>query len=321
MTWYAGGLSYDATSQKLNDNGIHHEGRDRLPKRFTREAIRSIVANVLFYAGYTVTGKRTRSKDNRIILKGEGSYIERYARAMNARRSPAVEPLINEQLANAVIERRYKNQMAGRKSLDWVALLTPILYWRNVIMRADVKEGWHFYHPRSAGPWIDGDRLDNEMVSRLSGVKFPEELRFLIRQFVEARVGDESRLKAESDIKRIEQQMETLTDLLLNNMIERSSYNTRYIQLERALTDAKALLSHETETDGLMNKLSDLGATISGMRLANRKLALAHLFERVDIDDNGVIAKLTLKPWARTAWREIVFAVRALYTNSAPGEI
>ena len=311
LAWYASGLSYDATSAKLNDNGIRHEGRDRLPKRFTREAIRSIVGNVLYYAGYTVVGHRTRSKDNRITLAGDGTYVERYARSVNARRSPAVEPLIDEQLANSVIERRFKNQQTGRKAMDWVALLTPILYWHDVKLRADVKEHWHFYHPRGAGPWINGDNLDNEIITRMSQLAFPEEMREMIRRSVAERIGDENRMKAVADVAKIEHQMEVLTDLLLNEQIQRTSYNERFIGLERALGHAKRQLTKETEIDVLMNALTDLGSHILGMRAVNRKRAIAYIFDRIDLDDEGQISKLTLKPWARIAWGEIAFTMRA----------
>lgn len=210
--------------------------------------------------------------------------------------------------------------MAGRKSMDWIALLTPILYWHDIKLRADVHENWHYYHPRGAGPWINGDALDNEMIMRLSKIQFSDEMRVIIRKNTAERVGDERRLKAIADIAKIERQMETLTDMLLNDQIQRPSYNERYTGLERALSDARRLLSRETEIDVLMATLSDLGAHITGMRVVNRKRAVAHIFERIDLDDAGQIARLTLKPWACTAWGEIAFAMRQ-YANHAPGEI
>ena len=332
LSWYASGLSYDAVAGKANDRQMRHEGRaqgprgPRLPQRFSREAIRSIVGNVLFYAGYTVTGRRTRSKDNRIVLAGEGTYLERYARAMSASRSPAVEPLIDEPTACSVIERRFRNQMAGRTPVDWVALLSPLAYWREKKLRADVSHGLHYYRTRSTvGPYINGDQADAEIVQRLSGIAFPPEMRALIRASVAERIGDDKKRKAAADVETFQHQMEVLMDLLLSGQVQREHYNRRYTELERALRDARMELAREDDVDKLMAHLSDLGSAITAMRAVNRKRALGHLFEKVEFDDAGAFHRLYLKAWAKTAWGEIVFAYRLhaeqpVQAKGAPGE-
>lgn len=323
LTWYAGGMSYEAVAQAANDHQLRHEARDHTPKRFTREAIRSIVGNVLFYSGYAITGRRFRSKDSRILLEGEGpeagTYLQRYAAALHAQRSPAIEPLVDEAQACAVIERRYKNQLAGRKPCDWVALLSPLAYWGDRKLRADTKAGWHYYHPRGRGPWIDGDRADADLVDHLSGIGFPPELRALIRARVAERVGDDRKRKAAADLADYQRRMEVLQDLLLDRKIERDAYNRRYTELERAARDARAELAREDDVDRLMASLTDLGGAIAAMRQVNRKRAIGHLFDRVEFDDAGAIRRLHMKDWALRAWGEIVFAYR-LYANSAPGE-
>ena len=325
LAWYATGLSYDGVAQKANDAQMRHEGRDHLPKRFTREAIRSIVGNILFYAGCTVTGRRVRSKDNRIILTGEGSCLERYARAMNAVRSPAVEPLIDDAQANAVIERRYRNQTAGRAPVDWVALLTPLAYWHDKKLRAETNHGVHYYRVRSQiGPYINGDAVDAELIQRIGGIQFPPELREIIRRGVVTRVGDAQKAKAQGNIERLSRQMEVLADLLLDDKIQREAYNRRYAELERGLRDARLELAREDDVDRLMMTLTDLSSAFQLMRPVNRKRALAKLFEKIEFDDEGQIQRLHLRPWARQAWGEIVFAyrlhARSFQANSAPGE-
>lgn len=316
LTWYASGLSYDAVAQAANDKQLRHEDRHRQAKRFTREAIRSIVGNVLFYCGYVVTGKRFRSKDNRIILEGEGTYLERNARAMKAQRSPVIEPLIDEAMACTLIERRYKNQQAGRRPSDWVALLTPLAYWQGRKMRADTKDGWHYYHPRIAGPWIDGDQADREIVELLAGVTFPLDLREAIRASVAARVGDTTKKKAAADVADYTRRLAVLADLLLDEAIQREEYDRRYVELERALHAARQELVREDDVDRLMAGLSDLAGAIQLMRDVNRKRALGHLFERIDLADDGSVSRLYLKAWAKAAWGEIVFAYR-LYANQS----
>ena len=327
LTWYSAGLSYDAVAIKANDQQMRHEGRDHLPKRFSREVIRSIVGNVLFYAGYAIVGQRFRSKNARIILHGEGTYLQRYATAMHAQRGPAIEPLIDEMQACAVIERRFKNQLVGRKATEWVALLTPIAYWGDVRLRADVSHGLHYYRSRRSGPYIDGDRADTEIIQHMAGIQFPPEMRDMIRRSVAERVGDERKLKARRDIDTFSRQMEVLMDLLLSGQVQREHYNTRYAELERALRVAQSELVREDDVDKLMNNLNDLSSAIKQMRDINKKKALSKLFEKIEFSDMGEISRFHLRPWAQQAWGEIVFAYR-LYArteaifqaNSAPGE-
>lgn len=310
LTWYASGLSYDAVSERLNDNQLRHIDRYKTPKRFTREAVRSIVGNILFYSGYVIQGRRFRSKDARIVLMGEGSYLDRYARAMQAIKSAAVAPLITNDLADAVIERRYKNQTAGRKSINYVFLLTPIAYFNGQKLRGDSRDFGFFYATRRAGIWIDASKVDSGLVENLSRVRFPPELREIIRQKVSARLGDKHRRETLERIKTLERQLDTLVDLLLSEQIRRESYNARYAEIERALRDARAELSKEDDVDRLMTTLTDMSNAIMELTPANQKRSIHKLFDRVDFDATGEIMRILLRDWARKAFGEIVFAMR-----------
>lgn len=316
LTWYAAGLSYDAVSQRLNDNQYRHLDRHRDPKRFTRESVRSVVGNILFYAGYIIV-QRWKAKEARIELAGDpgsGTYLERYAQHMKALRSPAIEPLVASELADAVIERRYKNQITGRKSLTYVFLLTPIAFYDGQKLRGDSRDFGYFYCTRRAGIWIDAERVDQGLVERLSRVQFPPELREIVRARVAERTGDTWRRETRERIALLEHQLETLIDLLLANQIKRESYNVRYTELERALRDARADLSKEDDVDRLMAALTDMSKAIQMMTPANQKRALHKLFERVDFNETGEIMRLHLREWARYAFGEIVFAMRTTPT-------
>lgn len=317
LTWYAGGLSYDAVAQRANEQGLRHLDRDHMPKRFTRETIRAVVGNVLFYAGFVII-QRWKAKDARIELDPlPGSHLERYARHMKAERSSAIEPIITPELASQVIERRHRNQYTGRKPVGWVALLTPIAYCENRKLRAGSYSYGNYYHPRGSGAWINGEAVDAELVSRMSAITFPFEMRQQIRQMVSDRIGYQARLDTQARIKKLEAQMERLLDLHLDGNIERSVYDSRYIPLEKALAEARQELLREDDVDRLMSMLTDLGAAIELMTAPNRKRALHRIFTRVDLAADGGITRLTLAQWAREAFGEIIF----YHAKGAPGEI
>ena len=53
---YAGGKSYDEALVELNDSNIPFRDRAGLPSRWSRESVRTVVGNVLSYAGYFIPG-------------------------------------------------------------------------------------------------------------------------------------------------------------------------------------------------------------------------------------------------------------------------
>lgn len=114
IIYAGGGYSYDAVAAKLNAEGVPFRSRAGFPIEWGREAVRTVVGNVLFYAGYFAQG--WDAKNARVTLSGDGDHVERFARATLAKPSPAIHPIIDRQLANTVIERRAANLITGRKA-------------------------------------------------------------------------------------------------------------------------------------------------------------------------------------------------------------
>ncbi|MCL5997080.1 MAG: recombinase family protein [Chloroflexi bacterium] len=327
LTWYAAGLSYDATAQKANDQQLRHLNRDQLPEAWTREAVRSVVGNILTYAGYIIT-RRHRAKESRIELAGEGTYLERYARAMNAVRSTAIEPLASDELASAVIERRYRNQQVGRRCLTWTPLLTPILFCDGRKLRAHTTQhSARIYRTRDGGVWIDAGKPEGELLSRLAGITFPPEMVAQIRAFVAQRVDDQAMARAQRELGELRGKLERLIALHVDGMIPRESYNVEYVKIERMMADKRAELSRPSDVDKLLQHLGDLGSTLDLMTPENQKRALHKTFERVDVSHEGEIVHLELKTWARAAFGELAFYMRqqraqgVRCAKGAPGEI
>lgn len=57
LNLYAGGLTYDSAAARLNAEGVPFRGRDGRSKRWGRESVRTVVGNVLHYAGYHVPNR------------------------------------------------------------------------------------------------------------------------------------------------------------------------------------------------------------------------------------------------------------------------
>jgi len=313
---YVAGNGYGEVADQLNKLGYVHIGRYGQTKPFNRETVRTIIGNVLFYAGYIV-GVNQHAKQAVVQLVGDGSYLERYARAMQAARAASITPLIDEDTANAVIERRAKNEWTGRKSADWTALLTPIAYWNDRKLRAQVLYTGHWYRTYGRGVSFDGDAIDAEMIRGLRDTEFPEAARDSIRQGVEERIGDMRRKELAGQESDLVGEMELLFDLLRSKHIQRETYDLRYVAAERRLHDIRAQMNAPTDADKVMMVLTDLGRSIDLMTAKKRKQAISHIFERVDIDDSGAIAQLRFRDWARAAFHDIAAVLQTMPPVSA----
>lgn len=313
---YVAGNGYGEVADQLNKLGYVHIGRHGQSKPFNRETVRTIIGNVLFYAGYIV-GVQQHAKQAVVQLQGEGSYLERYARAMSAERALSITPLIDEDTANAVIERRSKNEWTGRKSMEWTALLTPIAYWQDRKLRAQVMYTGHWYRTYGRGASFDGDAIDAEMISGLRDTEFPDVARADIRHAVEDRIGDTRRKQLAGEETALLAEMELLFDLLSGKRIQRETYDSRYITAERRLHEVRLRMNAPTDADKVMMTLTDLGRGIDLMTQKKRKQAVSHVFERVDIDDAGVIDRVHFRPWARAAFMDIAAVLQIMPPVSA----
>lgn len=308
---YTNGGGYGDVAGQLNKLGYVHVGRYGQVKPFTRETVRTIIGNVLFYAGYLGVSQG-HAKQATIRLEGEGTYLERYARAMKAVRSTAITPLIDEETASAVIERRAKNEWTGRKSASWTALLTPIAYWRGKKLRAQVMYTGNWYRCAGKGAAFNGDLIDAELIGRLRGLYFPAEVRADFAEAIAQRQSDTRREELAAEAREITGQMELLLDLLSAGKVQRETYDQRYIAAERRLASVRAEMNAPTDAEKLMEALHDLAAGIDLLTPAKRKTAVSHIFERVDIADDGTIEWLHWREWAKAAFRDLAQVLQTM---------
>ena len=292
---YVNARSYAAAADRLNDLGIRHRGRKGQEKPFTTEAVRTIVGSVMFYLGYLLPGRS--AKTERVKLEGEGSYVERYARAVGAKRSPHISPMIDVSLAERVIERRFSTQTAGRKPTLWTPLLTPIAYFGEQQLRADGRPiGGNWYRTRKAGLWVDADKMDAEFLEHLAGIQFPPELVDAIRTEMLRRTNDTVRQKLERDAEDLRAKMGTLQEMRLDGAIERDAFNDKHMAYIARLRGIEAQLNAPSEVDMQMRALADLGGTIKMMTKERQRRAVHALFERVEFDEQGKIVRVYPRP-------------------------
>lgn len=315
----AAGMSNARIAEHLNARGVRFVDRTGVPGLFNNETIRTIARNVLVYAGYVIAAGG-RAKARRVELApGSGSTIARYAEALGARRGQ-VEPLVDDQLASQVVGRLlHPASNNGRRPGEWIALLTPRLWCGTDKLWAQSMPHGHFYRSRRrAGPVIDADALDAEILQRLCGVSFPPEIRADIRQAIDDRETAEAMLRLRADQRKLQRMIDHLTDMRAAEELTREEYLRRRDEAAAQLADVERRLAAPGQADLLMQALEDLGALLQLATPAQAKGAVAAMFDRFEVTPEGEIARVTLARWAAEAFGEIAWAMRSWGLSNVP---
>lgn len=307
---YAGGMSYDEAFVKLNDEGVPFRDRAGVPSRWSRESVRTVVGNVLSYAGYFIPGTTWDAKAARIAIEGEGNWLEQYVRAVGAKRSPAVDALIDDDLASQVIERRFKNQNVGRKSPNWIPLMSPVLYHAGRKMRAQTRPYGNFYQSNGSGIQIPADVIEDKTLQIIGGFQFPLHMRSVIRKRCMERVSDERITTLKNRGLEIQAKQKVLVGLLLEDRIERADYNQRFDALNVELGRIRAELAQPTEVEDALNKLTMLGSVMHTLTRRERRDALRSMIDAIHLDGQGEFIRWDFAPWARIAMEQVAATIK-----------
>jgi hypothetical protein len=128
LTCYAdGGRSYGAVARHLNAHPSEYRWRNRRGEAvlFDKYDVRSIVSNVLIYAGWVPVG---RGKDMRITDRAK--TVRELVRLTDAAPSQH-SALVDEELANRVLAARHARLELRVRREAHVYLLTPVLHCAN----------------------------------------------------------------------------------------------------------------------------------------------------------------------------------------------
>lgn len=312
---YAAGLSYDTGAMQLNAEGVHFRGRDGAPKRWGRESVRTVIGNVLHYVGYHVPNSGWKAKTDRVRLKGEGDHVDQWAAALGARRSEAITPIVDRSLANAVIERRYRNQTVGRPANERPYLLSPIVTWRGRRLKGLTRDFGRFYVTYGAGAMLNADKAEAFILGKLAGLQFPPEMVQRIREMLLRRVSAERLADLRGRVETANRRLSALADLFAAERIRREDYDRQFDELTRELRAAQAELARPTEVEQSLRMLADLGGMIGLMRPEVQKRNIHRIFTAIELDDDGKAVRVQVKPWVLRAFAEVGATIEAERTS------
>lgn len=313
LTLWAAGESREKIAVEMNRRGLQFRTRKNEPARFNKETIRTIVNNVLLYAGYVMPAKSGRAKARQVSLEGEGSYIERFAHGMGAIRGQ-VKPIIDDSTASLAVERWINRLSPGRKKGDYIYLLGGRIYLNGKKLRSQTLSYGHFYRSFGAGgPVLDADRIDNDLMDQLRGVHFPAELMKSLAGMVAEKYGGDEQRKAQETVNRLTKRLENLETMRMDGDISSERYRQYRQETEAAIFEARGHVNAPTDLEALMKKLMELGALLDHATPAQRQRAFALMFDRVEVGEDGNIRQIAPAGWARQVFGELAWAWKNLH--------
>lgn len=319
LKYFTSGLSYDRAAIQLNKDGHFFRDRNDQLCPFSKESVRTIVSNVLLYAGYLITAEGWTEKSSKIRLSGEGTYLEQYIAACGAVRSPAIEPIVDTDLANAVVERRIKSKYFKVNDKNLVFLLSPVVWCKGKRLRGVNRSHKSVYISRGPGVYIDAAKAENNLIQMLCKIEFPPPMLNEIRRIVAAQVSDERRASLKKEADKLAEQRQNLLQLYLQKQVNLNDYNIQFMRIEQALTDIQAELEKPTAVEQTLSQISDIGSTIQLMSRDVQRRTIHRMFDRIELNEEGEVIGGSVKPWLQLALSEIAGIIGGVTSDGVSG--
>jgi DNA invertase Pin-like site-specific DNA recombinase len=322
LTYFAQGKrSYLDVARHMNAQGYRWRDRSGRPISFTRHAVRSLVSNVLVYAGWVPVG---RGKD--MTITDEAHTLRDLIQLTEA--APGQHaPLIDEELADQVLAARHGRLGLAVRRDERVYLLTPILYCANCGQQLRGKNGRKLTTPArychrqgaeaciaSSGLEVDGShdaaRLEGHALEILD-LHLPEsalaDLRDMIRERVRTRPENAQTIE---HIKRLETQQARLRELYVLGDVSREEYLLARSGLLRQIEELEQQLgAKDYPLEAVLAQVDKVGAMLREGTRQQQKRAMALVFDRIEVSLEGKIERVAPKEWARPLFRDVAAMV------------
>lgn len=219
---------------------------------------------------------------------------------------PKADPLIDEPLANAVVDRLLKPASVGRRAGSRVFLLGGMLYHGKEKLRAQSMPSSHFYRSRTrAGVVLDAEALDADVLGRLCGLHFPAPITANFPDAIEAMSTDIDRARMQAEYTKLQHKRTNLDEMLANGDINRARFIEMRDQTETRLHEIAQKLHAPGAIEALLARLNDLGEILKHATPAQCQGVIRGMIDRFEVTDTGVITHIQLAPWAEAAFKPL----------------
>lgn len=306
-----GDYSYRQVAEDLNRRGYRFKDRyGRKP--FSDVSVRSILQNVLLYAGRLPVG-RERNHGYEQLYDG------------------AHEALIGEELAERVIGARRLRSRWRENGVLRMYLLTGLAYCHECGDRlwgyGRGERGQAFYRHSSGsccpgrGTWV-AEEAEGEVLGLLDGLVLPSEVEEMVKRRVRERAFQQpGNADLVAALERERQKLKRLTEMRLEGEIDRQEYFHRKAEITAVITGVEGRLGgSEYDAEEALRRLADVGGVVRDGDPAEQKRVLHSVFEKVEFSvDTGGVARVEPRPWFGMLFADVsVWFARRARRDSNP---
>lgn len=319
LTMWARGSTYAEIAADMHARGRYkirmrkHYRPDHEPVSFpwTLERIRNIHEQVMVYAGYMSANRQ--ESEIRVRDDSLAAHAARYEYA----RVESIDPIITEELAEAVLRRRLANYTIRHYDrTGWNPMLSGLVWCGDRKLRGHMMRGKRAYRTRSGNPlaW-DAETIERELIDHVSALAFPAEVVAGIRAALAERTSQQDAEALGAKLVKMKQSMLDLERRFAIDGMDEAIYK----QVKRELQDATLDIERRLREPGLVDvataALANLGEVLRGANHRHCWKALHSMFERLDLKPGGGIDTITPRPWARDAFYALKSGMQTLPDN------
>lgn len=313
IEWHTAGMSARDVMRECNLRGMKHVSRQGEEELFKLGAVQSILNNTLYYAGYLTTGRRRHSKDDRVALEGEGTYLERYARAAGAELSDRITPIISMEMANLHIERRWKAQRTGRPSEYSWPVLSRVLWLNDGAQTRRMYCHRDRYRTHGQGAPTKAFRhadIDSIFLQQIAGLRFtPGAIEHIQTQLAAGQPSAE-REHYQQATRRLQAKLERYKEMYADGLMDRDEFRAKFNEAQSELNDARSRLARPDETLQRVLQIGTLAETLMQISPRRRRDAITAMIERVELNAEGEFVKVVWTNEFRHALMNVADACR-----------
>ncbi len=313
LEFYAqGGFSYQKVAQHLNKLGYRWRNRQGEPTPFNKYAVRSVVSNVLIYAGWVPQG---RGKDMRITDKAHSLRELVLITDAVVGQHP---PIIEEDLVERVLAARHKRLDLAVRREEYTYLLTPILHCAvcgkqlrgKAGRRADTGPRYTHYHGGctcgNAGVH-EAEILEAEMLELLD-LHFTDDVLADLRQVVMERVqARPENVALQAQIEKVEHQLERLRELYVLGDFARDEYMAaRAGKMAEMAELERELGGTDYPLEAVLTRINRMGDILRDGTRKQQKRAINLLFDKILVGTLSKIKGVELQDWAQPLFADLL---------------
>lgn len=295
----------------LNAEGLRFRDRAHQPVPFDRYSVRSIISNVLTYAGYIVRGHGKEMQLPR-ELSEQGDVVAQCAEFVDAVPGSHA-PLISRELATRIISVRLKAMHTPSARPRRVFVLVPVARCAHCggRLRGVTFEGVARYiHEgkvcvRRKGVW-DAPGVEQLVLDELRALKLTAYQRHELRR----RIEDKLRAVPENaevmeKVHQLEQKLARLKTLFIEGDISQEHYQSQKRETLPVLEQAQAQLGARVlDLDTVFAQLDSLADVVAYGSPAQQRRAIGDLFSEICLDFSGAIAKMNPRAWVSVVYKQ-----------------